>query len=287
MPEMIISAVDGRVRCEHKRVAIIGAGATRNLAPWSDDSICWWAINEIWQKRFDRHWELHPMSVQSERDLAFLRVCPTPCYVLDYAEAKNFSEVEYHGAIFPGVPYAVEYPLEWVLEQTRGRRYFTCTFAMQIGLAIAEGFTEIGIFGVDLARGTLRERLVEAPCVEYWVGLAEGRGIKVTVPESSTLCRQPYLYGYDYDAEVGAVNKQGDDAVMALPRERWPSVLQRLGAYYGGADEARMVRAAAEAARTDPLSCADWTDLDRIATRLDARVKEAKRAFGIDGTESA
>ena len=277
MAASVIDAIGGAVSYKPllRRVAIIGAGATRVVAPWEDSDVIFYALNEIWQKRYDAHFELHPRAVQSERDLEFLRSCPTPCYVLDLAEWDGM------------IPHAVQYPLERVLDITRGRRYFTSTFSFQIALAIAEGFTEIGLWGVDLARGTLRERLVEAPCVEYWVGLAEGRGIKVTVPEISTLCSQPYLYGYDYDAEVGAVNKQCDEAVMALPRKRWPAVLQRLGAYYGGAEEARMIRAAAELARTAPLSCADWADLDRIATRLDDRVEETKRAFGIEGAWSA
>ena len=281
MPETIISAVEGRVRCEHRRVAIIGAGATRNQAPWSDDSICWWAINEIWQKRYDRHFELHPMAVQSPRDFAFLAKCLTPCYVLDYADARNLSEIEYHGAIFPGVANAVEYPLDWVLKTTGGRRYVTCTFAMQLGLAIAEGFEEIQLWGVDLARGTLRERLVEAPCVEYWVGVAEGRGITVTAPESSTLCRQPYLYGYDYDAEVKAVDTQCDEAVMTLKKDRWPAVLHRLGIHYGGETEREMIHAALALGKAPEgvIEPDEWEYLNALADRVAARRANIRKAF--------
>ena len=289
MPEEIIDAAAGRVRCEHKRVAIIGAGATRTQAPWDNDSWCAWAINEIWQPRYDRHFELHPMAVQSARDLAFLGKCPTPCYVLNLVDAATPGIIISSGMPReqPRVTNAVQYPLDWVLEQTGGRRYFTCTFAYQVAIAIAEGFEEIGLWGVDLARGSLRERLVEAPCVEYWVGLAEGRSIKVTVPESSTLCRQPYLYGYDYEAEVGAVNRQCDEALETLPRARWPALLQRLGQRYGGGLERKMVMAAAELGRAGTLSCADWAALDDMAERLTARADDARRAFGVDGTESA
>ena len=244
-------------------------------APWGDRTWAFFALNEIAQPIADVHAELHPRAVQSERDLAFLRQCPVPCYVLDIAEWDGL------------IPHAVQYPLERVLDITHGRRYFTSTFSYEMALAIAEGFTEIGLYGVDLAHGTLRERLVEAPCIEYWVGIAEGRGIKVTVPEASTLCRQPYLYGYHYDDEVRAVNAQCDEAAMSLPRDRWPAVLQRLGQHYGGETEMRMLKAAAELGRTGVLTCADWAALDDMAERLDARMGEARRAFGVEGTESA
>lgn len=273
MPETIIDAVAGRVRCEHTRVAIIGAGQTRNQAPWDDETWCFLAINEIRQKKYHRHMELHPRAVQSERDLAFLRQCDAPCYVLDIAEWGGL------------IPHPVQFPLAWALEQTRGRRYLTCTFAYQILLAIAEGFTEIGLWGVDLALGTLRERLVEAPCVEYWVGVAEGRGIKVTVPESSTLCRQPYLYGYDYVAEVKAVDAQCDEAVMTLKKERWPAVLQRLGTHYGGETEREMIRAAVALGKRPEsvIKPDEWEYLRALADRVDARRARVRQTLG-DGS---
>ena len=186
--ETVLDRQGGKVHCRHTKVAIIGAGARRVHAPWDDDSWCFWALNEIGQPRMDRHFELHPMDVQSEQDFARLAVLTAPCYVLgDSSEAR--------------VPTAVTYPLERVLKNTGGRRYFTCTFAYQIALAIADGFAEIGLWGVDLDLGTARERLVEKSCVEYWLGLAEGRGLAVRLPLQSTLLDRRYLYGYDYDRE--------------------------------------------------------------------------------------
>lgn len=186
----------GLVRCDHRKVAIIGAGGRRVHAPWDDDTWCWWALNEIGQPRFDRHFELHPMAVQSDKDFAALRAMPAPCYVLDLADAERH-----------GVANAVAYPLARILEATGGRRYFTCTFAYQIALAVADGFAEISLWGVDLDLGTARERLVEKPCVEYWLGLAEGRGVKVTLPLQSTLLDRRYLYGYDYDGEKADIER--------------------------------------------------------------------------------
>lgn len=208
MTETIINAEAGIVRCEHKKAAIIGTGYGRDAAPWGDPTWCKWALNEIFPQGFDRHFELHPMVVQSVQDLAWLARCPTPCYVLNLTDATT------PGIIIGGglpreqlrVANAVQYPLDRVVAVTTGRRYFTCTFSYQIALALADGFEAIGLWGVGLYGGTARERTAERTCTEYWLGVAEGRG--VTVVADSGLARQPYLYGYDYDQEVKYVNAE-------------------------------------------------------------------------------
>jgi len=210
------------------QVAIIGASPTRRYAPWADDNWTFLAINEIAQPRYDIHFELHPRRVQSAQDLAWLAQCTAPCYVLDPGE---WAEGE--------IPQPVRFPLEWILEVTGGRRYFTCTFAMQIAWALAEGYTEIGLWGIDLDLGTHRERLVEKPCVEYWLGLAEGRGVKITLPRESTMLHRPYVYGLDYENEKANVERVVED--FGLGQTWWTEILDRLGfRYQGDAAEAEV-----------------------------------------------
>ena len=194
--EVVADAEAGVVRCSHRRVAIVGAGLDRLRAPYGDPAWCVWALNEIWQPAFTRHWEMHPMRVQSLLDLAALAKIQEPCYVLDLETSREF------------VPNPVRYPLERALALA-GRRYFTCTFAYQLALVALEGFEEVGLWGVQLYWGTPRERLVEAACTEYWLGFLQGRGVRVT--QDSDLARQDQLYGYDYDSEVRAVNGQVAD----------------------------------------------------------------------------
>lgn len=189
--ERVVSAERGEVRCHHRRVAIVGASRRREQAPGfggPDPEWCVWAINEIWQPRYDRHFELHPLSKppQDDRELKFLRECRAPCYVL---------------ALDPEVvPAGVRYPLERLRAAGLRNDYFTCTFAYQIALAIVDGFEEIGLFGLRLWEGSPRERLLEQPCVNYWIGVAEGRGVRVT--DASRLTDAPFRYGYDYDPEL-------------------------------------------------------------------------------------
>ena len=203
----IVDAAAGIVRYDPPRtkVGIIGAGFGRNNAPWSDPAWVLFGLNQIAQKRATTWFELHPRAVQSERDLAFLRACPTPCYVLDLEEWDGL------------IPAAVQFPLDR-LRAAGFREYFTCTFAYQCALAILDGFEEIGLWGVSLHLGTPRERLLERACVDYWIGFAEGRGI--TVSEDSGCARRPYLYGYDYEDE----KLEGDKAVA-----RFVQVAQQMG----------------------------------------------------------
>lgn len=182
------------------KVAIVAGDQSYSLAPFDDDEWEIWSCNSMWNLckdslgdfRADRWFEMHPMSVQTEDELKAIRRCPIPIYHLGDAKSEQ-------------APLGVTYPIEAILKKFP-YRYFTCTFAYQIALALHAGFSMIGLFGVELDRGTARERLVEKACVEFWVGIALGAGVKVITPEESRLCTQSHFYGYNYHEEVAEVN---------------------------------------------------------------------------------
>ena len=101
------------------------------------------------------------------------------------------------------IPMSVKFPLADIAAKIVGcPMYFTCTFAYQIALAIYEEFETIGLFGVNLPYGSPRERLIETPCTEYWLGVASGRGIEIQIPDDEYLLYHQYLYGYNYQKEI-------------------------------------------------------------------------------------
>ena len=59
--------------------------------------------------------------------------------------------------------------------------------------------------GLELAYGTQREATVERACVDWWLGFAEGRGIKVTIPPDDHVLRHWSRYGFDYWEEANFV----------------------------------------------------------------------------------
>jgi len=76
--------------------------------------------------------------------------------------------------------------------------------AAQVAHAILEGATEIALHGIGLALDSPRAEPISArACLEYWCGVAEGRGIKVTTAEDCDIFLQYHLlksstvYGYD------------------------------------------------------------------------------------------
>jgi len=185
---------------------LIGATSTYVTAPLGDPEWEIWGCNSLWPQctdkdgafRATRWFELHPMSVQTEAERKAIETCPVPIYTLE--DESRWAKT------------SVVYPLDQVLKTFR-YRYFTCTFAYQIALALMERFTTIALCGVELWQGTPRERYVEKACVEFWLGAAAGLGVELVLPEGSRMTQQALLYGYDYHAEKAKVEQ--DCTVLA------------------------------------------------------------------------
>ena len=93
------------------------------------------------------------------------------------------------------LPTAIPFPLDEM-----PIKYFTGSIAYIIAYAIYKKATEIEMYGVPLF---LKEEYTEQrPCIEFWMGYAMGKGIKVDIHQPTViLSSHPYvgLYGYtDY-----------------------------------------------------------------------------------------
>lgn len=196
----ILDAKNGHVICEPKRekVAIVGsAWTTRYQAPLDDSTWEIWTMNSMRHYardglRADRCWEMHPLSIQDEHDWSFLRDPPAPVYMFD---------------VYPEVPMSVRFPMERIedvfgVSGGKPGDFFACSMCYQIALAILEGFTTVGLFGIELDRGSARERTLERASVAWWCGYAQGRGIEIVIPFWSMLLAHPLRYGYDYPGEM-------------------------------------------------------------------------------------
>ncbi len=102
-----------------------------------------------------------------------------------YMERLRSVDVPLYGQMAYFEPM-VRYPFAAV-EDSIGRSYFNSSIAYAMALAIHECADEIGIWGVDMDAGD--EYFYQRPNMEWLIGLAEGRGIKVHIPESSPLCK--------------------------------------------------------------------------------------------------
>jgi len=110
----------------------------------------------------------------------------------------------------PKIPMSVKFPMGSILAKPEFMAYFTNSISWEIALAIYEGFEEIHIYGVDMAQDD--EYTEQRPSVEYMIGLAVGRGIKIHVPDNSDLCKALWLYPLEDDQAF-------DEKIRARMRE--------------------------------------------------------------------
>ena len=101
----------------------------------------------------------------------------------------------------PDYPGLVEFPLEAVLNHL-GYDYFNSTAAYAVAYAIHIGVEKITVFGNDFTYPNAHDAEKGRACVEFWLGMAAARGIKISLPKSTTLMdamntRADRLYGYD------------------------------------------------------------------------------------------
>jgi hypothetical protein len=169
-----------------KKVAIVGfAESSRHLAPYDNPEWEVWAMNQLYRHipRATRWWEMHRREdfladqVPGTDYLAWLQRCPVPIYMVDK---------------FADIPNSVRFPIEQMVEKFGD--YFYSTVSYMLALAIAEGFEEIGIWGIDLSHDSEYE--YQKPSAEYLLGVARGMGINITISESSALLKGTYRYGY-------------------------------------------------------------------------------------------
>jgi hypothetical protein len=151
--------------------------------------------------RADLWFDLHEAHAQSEPDMAWIHTCPTVLFL---------------PSVFTKNPNAVAYPLAWVMKKIGGdaRPYFASSFAYAFALALAQGYTTIGLFGVNLNWG--RERIVERGNLEYWIGIAQGAGVEVVFSPDSKLLTHPALYGLEYTKEKEGVEQICVDTIRQL-----------------------------------------------------------------------
>ena len=175
---------------KRKKVALVGfASNSLHLVPWNDPEFEIWGMNQghlNFHRRAERWFEMHmPEATADIRDpgyIDWLKVLTIPVYMIQQYD-------EY--------PTSMRYPIEDAI-RLAGRDYFMSSVSYMMALAIMEGFQEIHLYGINLAIGD--EYFYEKPNAEWWIGKAEGMGIKVYVPQASSLLKQYRRYGYHVDA---------------------------------------------------------------------------------------
>jgi hypothetical protein len=202
--------VDGGIPSPKNKVAIVGfaPSSMTDVRPYfSDPSFEIWGINQLYiafpaiVQAATRWFQIH---TRREYDTA-LRDHNHHDWLAGGGKVphKNNFPIYMQDPVPKDIPLAIPFPAKEITDYFG--RYFTNSISWEIALAIYEtvkareigltGFTDIFIFGVDMATG--EEYMEQRPSCELFIGWAKGLGINVYIPAKSDLCKTMWLYPFE------------------------------------------------------------------------------------------
>jgi hypothetical protein len=182
------------------KVAIVcGSPSSEFLAPFDDEEWEIWVLgnrlDRFKDKRVTRVFEIHDNlseHKEPERYVEFLVNSGFPLITGEKFPVK--------GDLIAPYPYDA-------IESLFGSLYLTSSPAYMMGYAILSGAKEIGIYGVDLSVDD-HEYFWQRPCMEAWIGFAKGKGIKVYIPDVSSIGKASYIEGRDWNGQKNEYGKR-------------------------------------------------------------------------------
>ncbi len=117
------------------------------------------------------------------------------CFAFDELPPEYVKEMRALAPIISFQPYAdVKYPLEAIIKKFR-TQYFVNSLCYMIAYAIYVEIKRLGLYGCDTILGGVWQR--ESKGIEFWLGIANARGVELILPPKSGLLRsmQGRLYG--------------------------------------------------------------------------------------------
>lgn len=173
-------------KVQAKKVAIVGsASSTKDLAPYDDPDWEIWGLAWHPYKRLDRAFEIH------DRALWYGAICGKDDYPTKLAELGC---PVYTREVFADIANSVAYPRAEVRAAVlNGREFWASSIGYMVALAIYEGREAVGVWGADMILD--EEYGYQRDNLSWLLGIAEGRGIEVVVPEGSALLKCNFVYG--------------------------------------------------------------------------------------------
>lgn len=147
----------------------------------------------------------------------------------DVIQRINLMKIPFVGPYkYEEIPLSEAFPLEECVKRF-GTPYFTNTIGYMIAYALLRGVKEIELYGVNQAGS--HEYAEEKGGVEYWLGVANGLGVNVTINgKDSQLLKykgrygQNILYGYlmSYDEVMDGEKRFGQPIIRKLMGPKQP-----------------------------------------------------------------
>lgn len=304
-----------RMRVTEGRDKAIIAGfceSSRHLTVYDDPSYYVVGLNRayIWQKRADAWFDMHSPAIRNwyhrrDKDHArWMRSFPGPIYMHevdpDIPNSVRYPIEEVQEDIGVGLwrligsgeggpmgassgggtvqhgarKHVTANDLE--RKQATDTPYFDSSIAYEIALAIHEGFKEIMVVGVDL--NTQGEYVWQRSGVSYLLGLAQGRGITVVLPDNC-----PLLQGNCYGRAF--LMPGGEHMSQAQLETRLEALYEEMRIKVEAAAEMRGRTVQAEALAQQMIPGIDQEKLHGHVKQLKAMTQQA--ALEVKATEGA
>ena len=154
-----------------------------------------WGVNDAFVRhKCEKTFHMHDLNVWQDREesVSSTKLC--------IEHAKNYPDMEFFTIKkYEKIPNAKEYPLDEIVKYF-GTNYFTNGISYMIAYALYKGVTQLNLYGVNMTHQT--EYIAQKPNVEYWLGRAQGAGVKVNFQWQYTSLlksKDGQVYGYFFD----------------------------------------------------------------------------------------
>lgn len=119
----------------------------------------------------------------------------------------------YTSTAYPEWPALVEFPIRDVLQSIGGHPYLNTSVAHAVAFAMHLGVQRLSLYGCDFTYPNLHASEAGRGCVEFLLGIATGRGMEISLPDTTTLMDAHVpddrrLYGYHEPVHVEIVDGQ-------------------------------------------------------------------------------
>lgn len=189
-------------KAKKKKVAICGTAPTIANAPFADPEFDIWGVahccflKEV--ERLDVIFEIHLKEIWQKDNTPFFRFPNALIYLQKKDESLPNSET------FPVLDILKKYSVN---KGFKGESYYmSSSLPFMVALAIEKGYEEIHFYGIHLVME--EEYFYQRPCLERYIGIAEGKGIKVYTDPGADIMKFGYVYGIQ--------EKESDDNVARL-----------------------------------------------------------------------
>lgn len=202
---------------KNDKLCIVGTASTWDKAPYGEDNYDFWGLNGLHAytdsievtDEFTMWFQMHKPDrvLEQKKHFEWLQTVPFPVMMQ---------------RVFDEIPTSLNYPKNEIV--SKYRPYFESSFAWMFSLAIELGYDRIEIYGVHVSSES--EYALQRPNAEYYLGIAEGRGIEVYIPPEADMLKSRLIYGYEdktelhqkIDHEIEQLEKRNKQVINQMDR---------------------------------------------------------------------